>query len=141
MESLNAAALPAGALLLVDSPPIIYVLEGQAKLASRYAPLFERHAACEVLLAVTTITVAEVLAGPLRAGNEELASRYRAALASWQVIPLDLEIAERAARLRASVGLRLADAVQAASAIAINAHALVTHNRDFARLEALRVLR
>lgn len=34
-------------------------------------------------LAVTDITLAEVLAGPLRAGNEALAKRYRAVLESW----------------------------------------------------------
>jgi predicted nucleic acid-binding protein len=36
--------------------------------------------------------------------------------------------------------LKLPDAVQAASAIAINADALITHDRDFSRLRALRVL-
>jgi len=34
----------------------------------------------------------------------------------------------------------LADAVQAASALAINAAALVTHDRDFSRVHALRVI-
>ena len=37
-------------------------------------------------------------------------------------------------------GGKLPDAVQAASAIAINADALVTHDRDFSRLRAVRVL-
>jgi len=36
--------------------------------------------------------------------------------------------------------LLLADAIQAASALAINADALVTHDRDFGRVRALRVL-
>jgi predicted nucleic acid-binding protein len=36
--------------------------------------------------------------------------------------------------------LRLADAVQAASALAINAAALVTHDRDFSRVNTLRVI-
>jgi predicted nucleic acid-binding protein len=42
--------------------------------------------------------------------------------------------------LRASLGLGQADAVQAASALAINAAALITHDRDFSRVRALRVL-
>jgi predicted nucleic acid-binding protein len=37
-------------------------------------------------------------------------------------------------------GLGSDDAVQAASALAINAAALVTHDRDFSRVKALRVL-
>jgi predicted nucleic acid-binding protein len=140
MEPLNLDGLPGQALLLIDSAPIIYVLEGRAKLAERFRPLFAAHAEGRVLFATTTITVAEVLTGPLQAGDEELAQRYRAVLQSWQVVDLDIQIAETAARLRASLKLTLADAVQAASAVAINAHALVTHDRDFARLTSLRVI-
>jgi predicted nucleic acid-binding protein len=89
---------------------------------------------------VTTITVAGVLTGPLRSANEALARRYRAILESWQPIALDVDIAVSAARLRASLRLNLPDAVQAASALAINAAALVTHDRDFSRVRPLRIL-
>jgi predicted nucleic acid-binding protein len=53
---------------------------------------------------------------------------------------LDVGIAESAARLRASLRLKLPDAAQAASALAINAAALVTHYRDFSRVKPLRVI-
>lgn len=93
-----------------------------------------------IRFAVTTIAIAEVLTGPLRTQDEALARRYRAVLESWQVVDLDRDIAESAARLRATLNLRLADAVQAASALAINADALVTHDGDFSRVRSLRVL-
>jgi len=140
MEALNAAALPAGALLLVDSAPIIYTLEANERFAQHFAPLFQRHAKGELTLAVTTITIAEVLTGPLKAGEEALAKRYRAVLDAWQVIDLTSEIAESAARLRGKYALRLPDAIQLASALAINADALVTHDRDFADVRGMRVL-
>jgi predicted nucleic acid-binding protein len=140
MEPLNLAGLADGALVLLDSAPIIYVLESHPKLAPRFTPLFEAHAAGSLRFAVTTITLAEVLTGPLQAGDEALARRYRAVLQSWQVVPLDLDIAEGAARLRASLRLKLADAVQAASALAINAAAVVTHDRDLSRIRPLRVI-
>ena len=82
MEPLDTKALPNGALLLVDSAPIIYTLEAHPKFAARYKPMFAWHAAGELLLAVTTITIAEVLTGPLGAGEEALAKRYRAVMAS-----------------------------------------------------------
>lgn len=140
MEPLDAAALPDGALVVVDSAPIIYVLEGHPELAARFQPLFDRHAKGEVAFAVTTITIAEVLAGPLNAGDEAFVKRYRAVLESWQVIELSADIAESAARLRASLKLKLPDAIQAASAISINADALVTHDRDFSKVKALKVM-
>jgi predicted nucleic acid-binding protein len=140
MEPLNFEDLPEHALLLIDSAPIIYFLEEHPRFASRFAPLFEAQGRGRLRFAVTTITVAEVLVGPLGTGDEALARRYRAMLASWQAIALDLDIAESAARLRASLNLKLADAIQAASALAINAAALVTHDRDFSRVRGLRII-
>jgi predicted nucleic acid-binding protein len=140
MEPLAFEDLPEGALLLVDSAPIIYVLEDHPRLAPRFRPLFEAHAAGRLRFAVTTITIAEVLTGPLGAGDDALAQRYRAVFETWRPVALDVGIAESAARLRASLRLKLADAVQAASALAVNAAALVTHDRDFSRVRSLRVL-
>jgi predicted nucleic acid-binding protein len=140
MVPLTLDTLPAGALLLMDTPPIIYFLEAHAKLAKLFKPLFERHAAGELHLAVTTISIAEVMTGPLQAGHEAVAERFRTILSSWQVVDLTADIAASAARLRASLRLKLADAVQAASAIAVNADALITYDRDFSRVRSLRVL-
>lgn len=140
MESLDADALAGNALVLVDSAPIIYTLEANARFAKRFERLFQRHADGEILLAVTTVTIAEVLTGPLSVGEEALAKRYRAALEAWQVVDFTADIAESAARLRGKYGLKLPDAIQLASALAINADALVTHGRDFAQVKGLLVL-
>ena len=141
MAALELAGLPEGALVLVDSAPVIYVLERHPKFAPRFQPLFDRHAVGEISFAVTTMTIAEVLAGPFGAGEEALAKRYRATLESWQVVNLTAEIAESAARFRATLKLKLPDAIQVASAIAVNADALVTHDRDFSKVKTLTVLR
>jgi predicted nucleic acid-binding protein len=140
MEPLELDDLPAQALLLIDTAPIIYFLEGHRTFAARFRPLFAAHAADRLRFAVTTITIAEVMTGPLRVGDDALARRYRAILESWQPVELSVDIAESAARLRGSLRLKLADAIQAASALAINAAALVTHDRDFSRVRALRVI-
>lgn len=140
MESLDAAMLPDGALVLIDSAPIIYTLEANAEFAARFAPLFKRHADGEIIFVVSTVTIAEVLTGPLKMGEEALAKRYRAVFEAWQVVELTCDIAESAARLRGKYGLKLPDAIQAASALAINADALITHDRDFSKVRGLRVL-
>jgi predicted nucleic acid-binding protein len=140
MEPIELEDLEGEALLLIDTAPIIYLLEDHPQLGPRFAPLFAAHAAGRVRFAVTTITVAEVLTGPLRNGDDALAQRYRAVLGSWHPIALDVEIAEMAARLRASLRLKLADAVQAASALAVNAAAWVTHDRGFSSVRSLRVI-
>jgi predicted nucleic acid-binding protein len=140
MGPMIVAALRDGALLLIDSAPIIYFLEGHPKFSPIFKPFFIAHDAGQVQFAVTTISLAEVMTGPLKSGDEALAERYRAILESWRVVELNADIAANAARLRAALRLKLADAVQAASAISINADALVTHDRDFSRVRTLRVL-
>ena len=140
MEPLEFGDLPEDAVVLIDSAPIIYFLEGHPRHGPRFEPLFEAHAAARLRFAVTTITIAEVLTGPLQAADDALARRYRAILESWQPVALDVDIAESAARLRASLCLKLADAVQAASALAINGAAPVTHDRDFSRVRSLCII-
>jgi predicted nucleic acid-binding protein len=140
MGAVSLEGLPENALLLVDSAPIIYILEDHPELAAVFRPVFEAHEQGLVRFAVTTVTLAEVLTGPLSKGDEVLAEKYRATLRSWFVVDLDPETAESAARLRAALKLKLADAVQAASALAIGADALVTHDRDFSALRDLRVI-
>jgi predicted nucleic acid-binding protein len=139
MEPLNALALPHGALLLIDTAPIVYVLEQDPQFAKRFEPLFARHEAGELQFAVTTITLAEVLVGPLMQGEEALAKRYRDLLESWQLVSLTADIAEMTARVRARYRLKLPDAVQVASALSIDAYALITHDRDFAVVRGLRI--
>jgi len=140
MEPLDFDDLPENALVLVDAAPIIHLLEGHPKFGPRFKPLFEAHGSGRLRFAVTTITIAEVLTGPLQAGDDALAQRSRAILQSWQPVALDVDIAESAARLREPLRLKLADAVQAASALAINAAALAAHDRDFSRVRWLRLI-
>lgn len=140
MGALDLSAIPSGSLLLVDSAPIIYVIEMHPTLRPRFRPVFEAHADSRFQLAITTIAIAEVLTGPLKARDDALAQRYRSLFETWHRIDLDLEIAESAARLRASLGLKLPDAIQAASALKIGAVGLITHDRDFSRLRSLRVI-
>jgi predicted nucleic acid-binding protein len=140
MGSISLDSLPDRALVLLDTAPIVYFLDWNPKLGPFFKPLFAAHAEGRIRFAVTTITIAEVLVGPVQAGDEILATRYRAVMETWQVVELTAQIAVSAARLRASLKLKLPDAVQAASALAINADALVTYDRDFSRVHSLRVI-
>jgi predicted nucleic acid-binding protein len=140
MGTLDIGHLQDGALLLLDSSPVIYYFEDRPNLADRYQPIFEAHAEGNLRLAVTPITITEVLVGPLQIGDERAARRYRAIFETWEFVGLTVDIADSAARIRASHRLRLPDAFQAASALAVDAVALVTHDRDFPRVRGLRVI-
>lgn len=132
--------LTEGARVTIDSAPLIYFLEGHRTFKPLYAPLFQAEAEGQLEIVISTIAVAEVMTGPLRSGDEALANRYRRALSQWEVVPLDIDLAALAARLRASHKLKLPDAIHAATAISTGSVALVTHDRDFSGLTGMRII-
>jgi predicted nucleic acid-binding protein len=132
--------LPAGVIVLVDTAPFIYMLEDHPTLAPRFVGLFEAERRGELTIAITPVTVAELLVGPLKAGHDALARRYERELQAYELVPIDATLAAQAARLRVRYGLRLPDALQLAAALEVGAHALVTHDRDFAAVDGLQVL-
>ncbi len=133
-------SLSDGVTVLVDTAPWIYVLEDHPVFAPRFTGLFEAAEQGRLQLALTTVTVAEVLAGPFKAKQTALAKRYEKALNHYQVVPLTAQVAALAAQLRVQYRLKFPDAVQLASALDLGAAALVTHDRDFSRVQGLPVL-
>jgi predicted nucleic acid-binding protein len=56
-------------------------------------------------------------------------------------VPISSAIAATAARMRVRYGLKLPDAIQLATALDLEAAALITHDRDFARVAGLSIVR
>lgn len=132
--------LAEGCTVLVDTAPWIYLLQDHPEFAPRFAGLFEAAARGHIHLALTPITLAEVLTGPFKAGQTALAKRYETALGHYRLVPLTAPVASLAAQLRAQYRLKLPDAIQLASALDMGAAALVTHDRDFAAVQGLPIL-
>lgn len=140
---MSLEGIPHGAIVVVDSAPIIYFLENHAKFAERFAPFFDAAESGELEVTISAITLAEVLTGPLQHGNELLAAQYERALTSatgWRVFAVNQQVAVQAARLRTVYKLRLPDAIQVATAVVVGAHALVTHDKAFAKITEMRII-
>lgn len=132
--------LSAGATVMVDTAPFIYLLEAHPQFAEQFVGLFEAAAAGEITIALSTVTLAEVLTGPFKVGQTTLAKRYEKALSHYNVIPVSIPIAALAAQLRAQYRLKLPDAIQLATALDIGAAAFVTHDRDFSAVTGIDIL-
>ena len=132
--------LSEGVTVLVDTAPWIYLLEDHPEFAALFVGLFEAAERGQVQLALSTVTLAEVLTGPFKAGQTALAKRYETALGAYQVVPLSAAVASLAAQLRVQYRLKLPDAVQLATALDMGASAFVTHDRDFSAVQGLPVL-
>ncbi len=132
--------LPAGSKVFVDTAPFIYLLEAHPTFAARFEGLFEAAAAGTLHIALSTVTLTEVLTGPHKAGLTAMAKRYEKALCQYEVVPVSVPIAALAAQLRVQHRLKLPDALQLATALETGATAFVTHDRDFSEVTALPVL-
>jgi predicted nucleic acid-binding protein len=71
--TLSWGGLAPGSTVVVDSAPWIYVLEGRPRFAQKFTGLFEATARQELELALSTITLSEILAGP-----------YKTVIPPWQ---------------------------------------------------------
>lgn len=136
-------AIPPGAVLTIDTAPVIYYLEDHPLYAERFAPVFDAIGAGRLQAIISAVTLAEVLSGPLTAGNEVLAAQYREVLcrsAGWQMYPVDEEVAVTAARVRIRHRLRLPDAIQIATTIVTRSYALVTHDNRLSKVSDVKIL-
>jgi predicted nucleic acid-binding protein len=93
----------------------LHEIAGQAVRTER-----DRHA-----LAISALTYAEILVGPLRAGGGavEVVERFAAQV---RIVDLSPAIARLAAELRATRGLKLPDAVIVATGLRLEADMIVT---------------
>jgi len=85
----------------------------------------------------------ELLVQPYRAGDEQRVDEFYGLLSTYpnlDWIAPDLEIADMAARIRATYGLRTPDSLQAATAVRSQVTGLVTNDPVFERVDSFETL-
>jgi predicted nucleic acid-binding protein len=123
--------------IALDTVTFIYHFEDNPVYAPLTQIVFDCIEAGTVQAVASTITAAEVLTGAKKAGGAQLVLQYRALFAGYPnlvVAPVDMLIAERASDLRCTCGLKLPDAIAAATAIVHGAQILVTNDRGLTRV-------
>jgi predicted nucleic acid-binding protein len=108
------------------------VLHGAASEAVRRER--DRHT-----LAISALTYAEILVGPLRVGGRAVAVVERFA-AQLRIVDLSPAVARLAAELRASRGLKLPDAVIVATGMRLDADVIVTADARWKGIERVLVV-
>lgn len=137
-------AVPEGATVGIDTAPFIYNLEGH----ETYGPLVRRFFAERVkpglnTIVTSTVTLSEILIHPLRDHRADVVARYRKLLTRGRnttLVAIDPPVAERAAGLRASHGIRLPDAFQLAAALEHGASHFLTNDDRLRKVTDLTVL-
>jgi predicted nucleic acid-binding protein len=100
--------------------------------------LFDRIEAGKTRATTSTLTLLEVLVQPYRQNNEELVMKFYALLTSYPHltwVSMTLNVADRAAKLRAEHGLKTPDSIQAASAISYGATGFICNDKIFKKVK------
>jgi len=129
--------------IALDTSILIYQLETNPKYIALTDVVFAWLALPSSRAVTSTITMTEILVSPYRRSDQKLADNFYGLLSTYPNlgwIPVDLEIADLAARIRAQHHLRTPDALQAATAVQAHATAFLTNDPVFRRLANLEAL-
>jgi len=128
--------------LYLDSCVLIDALVGVEGLRRHTLQQLEGDAAADWV--ISDLARMEWLVGPLRMADQIRLLAFRSFFSHCSVVPLHPEVMERAAELRASTRLQIADAIHLAAAVLWDCDALLTNDRAFqlsqAPIEVLRLV-
>ena len=142
-SSLNLGALSKVGKLGLDTAPLIYLVERHVTFGPVIRSIIEQAENGGLELITSVITLTEVLTLPIEQKAEAIASAYRSILLHSPYLrlrPIDVETAERAARLRALYRLRTPDALQIAAACEAGCEAFLTNDQALHRVRDINVL-
>ncbi len=115
-----------------DADVLIYAAVPGHQLGQRVAGLFPDDEPAQVVGIGSVLLLPEVLAHPMREGNEDELTTLASFLGRLELRPVDARTAQVATSLAATHRLRAADAVHLATAVVAGADRFITHNhRDF----------
>ncbi|MEW6210803.1 MAG: type II toxin-antitoxin system VapC family toxin [Acidobacteriota bacterium] len=127
-----------GRRVYLDINIIIYAIEGFADYADKIKALLEALDAAEIIAVTSELTLAEVLVKPLKDGNLTIGQVYKDFLSPtpvFDVAPVSREVLESAAECRASVGLKLPDAIHWATFQSRSCDSFLTNDESFRSLQ------
>ena len=127
----------------LDTSIFIYQLEINAQYFPLSDVVFAWLGEGEHVAVTSTLTLTELLVPAYREGNERRIQTYYGLLGTYPNltwVPPTLEVADLAARLRATYRLKTPDAIQAATAVHSEASAFITNDSIFKRLRELHCL-
>jgi predicted nucleic acid-binding protein len=123
--------------IALDTSVFIYQLENNPRYASLTDRVFSWLEQPARRAVTSTITMTELLVQPYREGDQRRADEFYGLLSTYpnlDWIAPTLDVADIAARIRATQGLRTPDALQAATAVHATVSGLITNDPVFKRV-------
>jgi len=129
--------------VFLDTAPLIYYIEENRKYSSVLNKLFLANSKGDFLFQTSVITLLEVLVHPMRENEHQLVEEYKNILCnspSIDIIDLTVDIAIKAAALRAKYGLITPDSIQVATALNASAEYFLTNDIRLKAISEIEIL-
>ena len=127
----------------LDTSIFIFEVEESRKYIEIVHPVFQWLEKPESYGITSAVSMLELLVHPYRRSDLDTVNRFYALLSTYpnlHWVELTLPVADAAARLRAEFNLKTPDAIQAASAMSLQATGFISSDPAFKRLDTLDVL-
>ena len=131
--------LPSHGPIYLDTSAIIYSVERNEPYLTLLAPVWQQAEAGQFILVCSELAITETLVRPIREDNESLEADFWAVFAApeVQLVPATRQLWEDTARLRARTGLKIPDALHAATSLRAGCALFITNDADFRRVAEL----
>jgi predicted nucleic acid-binding protein len=129
--------------VFLDTAPLIYYIEDNQHYSQILGKLFLENSEGKFRFLTSVITLLEVLVLPMRKNEIQLAEQYQNILCnspSIDIFDLNIEIAKRAALLRAKYGIKTPDSIQIATANYASADYFLTNDIRLKAVKEIKVL-
>ena len=129
--------------VFLDTAPLIYYIEENRNYSPILNKLFLANSKGDFLFQTSVITLLEVLVYPMRANEQQLVEEYQNILCnstSIDIIDLTIEIAIKAASLRAKYGLKTPDSIQVATALNASSDYFLTNDIRLKAISEIEIL-
>jgi len=127
----------------LDTSIFIFEVEESRKYIEIVHPVFQWLEKPESYGITSAVSMLELLVHPYRRSDLDTVNKFYALLSTYpnlHWVELTLPVADAAARLRAEFNLKTPDAIQAASAMSLQATGFISSDPAFKRLDTLDVL-
>jgi len=129
--------------VFIDTNLFIYFVEKHPRYYTACSQIFKDIEAGHIKASTSTLSLLEILVQPYRQNKDDLILKFYALLTTYPNltwIPLTLEIADLAARLRAEYNLKTPDSIQAASAIISGSSGFICNDSVFKKIKEINCL-
>jgi len=129
--------------VFLDSAPVVYYVERNSEFFAVAKLFFQRITDGRITAVTSPITVAECLYYPYKQAHTILIQAFQNLLIqgpNTHFVPINAQIADQSAQLRAHYNLGFADALQIATALQANCDAFLTNDKKLKRVQNLKVL-